>query len=364
MREFLVAVLFFSACTTRLELPVEPRLSDEEAMAQAFARADDAMERQMREALTPGITATQRRARLESGSPGALLDEGRWLFVTDSPWHGNTPAPVRPLHLEGQTSADGTRCMGCHHTGGPGGAGAFADRTFIDAKGDDVTTATVRAPRMLAGAAVLELLGAEDSTRVPFGWAPGGARTLRAHVERGVRWHLGEDANDLELDALVMAIAAMPLPIEEPMERDSLRQRLPHGRERFTTYGCASCHTPSLPLTRFDLPLSGRRMLALESSIRAQLGAIDGPVAVPLWSDLKPHDLGAGTFVTPPLWGIASRLTFLHDGRASTLDEAIRAHEGEAAKARADWEADQEGRRDLTLFLLTLTRPTRLESSL
>jgi hypothetical protein len=332
-------------------------------MAQAFARADDAMERQMREALTPGITASRRRARLETGSLAALLDEGRSLFITDSPWHGNTPLPVRPLHLEGTPSADGTRCVGCHHTGGPGGAGAFADRTFLDAKGDDVTTATVRAPRMLAGAAVLELLGAEDSTRAPFGWAPGGARTVRAHVERGVRWHLGEDPSALELDALVVAIAAMPLPIEEPLERDSLRQRLPHGRERFVAYGCASCHSPTLPLTRFELPLSGRRVLDLETSIRSQLGVLEGPVEVPLWSDLKPHDLGTGAFVTPPLWGIASRLTFLHDGRASTFDEAIRAHGGEAAKARADWEADQEGRRDLTLFLLTLTRPTRLESS-
>jgi mono/diheme cytochrome c family protein len=271
---------------------------------------------------------------------------------------------VLPIHLEGESSADGTRCVGCHHAGGPGGAGAFADRTFLDARGDDLTTATVRAPRMLAGAAVLELLGEDHPERSPFGWSPGAARTLRAHVERGVRWHLAEEASALELDALVVAIAALPLPVEEFLERDSLRQRVPHGRELFATYGCASCHTPGLPLSRFQLRLSERRTLDLEKTVRAQLGTPSGPVMVPLFSDLLAHDLGTGgSFVTPPLWGLASRLTYLHDGRASTFEEAIRAHGGEAKAARDAWELDQIGRRDLTLFLLTLTRPTRLEGS-
>ena len=34
---------------------------------------------------------------------------------------------------------------------------------------------------------------------------------------------------------------------------------------------------------------------------------------------------------TSPLWGLRSRTTYLHDGRATTVDAAIRAHAGEGA---------------------------------
>ena len=37
---------------------------------------------------------------------------------------------------------------------------------------------------------------------------------------------------------------------------------------------------------------------------------------------------------TAPLWGLRVRGPFLHDGRAATVDVAIRLHDGEAATAR------------------------------
>ncbi len=63
---------------------------------------------------------------------------------------------------------------------------------------------------------------------------------------------------------------------------------------------------------------------------------------VNLYSDLLLHDMGTlgdgirqgqatGTeFRTAPLWGLRFRRLFLHDGRATTLDQAIRLHGGEA----------------------------------
>jgi CxxC motif-containing protein (DUF1111 family) len=36
---------------------------------------------------------------------------------------------------------------------------------------------------------------------------------------------------------------------------------------------------------------------------------------------------------TPPLWGVADSAPYLHDGRAPTLQEAIRLHGGQAANA-------------------------------
>ena len=41
---------------------------------------------------------------------------------------------------------------------------------------------------------------------------------------------------------------------------------------------------------------------------------------------------GASTIA--PLWGLRARTAFLHDGRAATVDSAIRQHDGEAARAR------------------------------
>jgi CxxC motif-containing protein (DUF1111 family) len=65
-----------------------------------------------------------------------------------------------------------------------------------------------------------------------------------------------------------------------------------------------------------------------------------------LYSDLLLHDMGRlgdgiaqppaamSEMRTAPLWGLRLRDRYLHDGRASTLDMAILAHEGEAGVAR------------------------------
>ena len=39
-------------------------------------------------------------------------------------------------------------------------------------------------------------------------------------------------------------------------------------------------------------------------------------------------------FRTAPLWGISAVTLYLHDGRATTLPEAILAHDGQARAAR------------------------------
>jgi CxxC motif-containing protein (DUF1111 family) len=39
-------------------------------------------------------------------------------------------------------------------------------------------------------------------------------------------------------------------------------------------------------------------------------------------------------FRTAPLWGVRFRQFLLHDGRATTIDQAVLAHGGEARRAR------------------------------
>jgi CxxC motif-containing protein (DUF1111 family) len=73
----------------------------------------------------------------------------------------------------------------------------------------------------------------------------------------------------------------------------------------------------------------------------------DGTMTIELWSDFKRHEMGAALadikpfgiisasqFITPPLWGVGTTPPYLHDGRASTLLDAITQHDGEAAAIR------------------------------
>jgi CxxC motif-containing protein (DUF1111 family) len=60
-------------------------------------------------------------------------------------------------------------------------------------------------------------------------------------------------------------------------------------------------------------------------------------------------------FRTAPLWGLRASAPFLHDGRARTVDQAIRAHEGQGATARDRYTALSAAERlQLLAFLNTL----------
>jgi len=116
---------------------------------------------------------------------------------------------------------------------------------------------------------------------------------------------------------------------------------VPGGPAAFAAAGCDGCHIPNLE-------------------------GPDGPV--PLYSDLLLHQVtpdgvwgiadGLATtlqFRTPPLWGVSETPPYLHDGSATTLEDAILAHDGEAAASLAAYEAlDDETRETLLAFLAAL----------
>ncbi|MEW5849114.1 MAG: di-heme oxidoredictase family protein [Myxococcota bacterium] len=100
--------------------------------------------------------------------------------------------------------------------------------------------------------------------------------------------------------------------------------------ELFEQAGCAVCHVPSLR-TRADHPL-------------APLRDVDAPV----YTDLLLHDMGAELadaqtdenaepreWRTAPLVGLRHLRSLMHDGRASTVADAIRHHRGEGSEANA-----------------------------
>jgi CxxC motif-containing protein (DUF1111 family) len=140
-----------------------------------------------------------------------------------------------------------------------------------------------------------------------------------------------------------------------PAARNLGDPEVKRGQRLFKAAGCAGCHVPSWETG--DHPIS----------------ALTHQTIYP-YTDLLLHDMGEGLadqrpdflatgreWRTAPLWGIGltqvvhPRATFLHDGRATTLEEAILWHGGEAEAAVTFYrELDQQDRDRLIRFLASL----------
>ncbi len=148
---------------------------------------------------------------------------------------------------------------------------------------------------------------------------------------------------DIDRVADYMRLIAAP-PRSGPVDSPQVRA----GQAVFNSLNCVECHTPSLRTGPSPIPELAHK-------------------PVPLYSDLLLHDMGAlGDGIpqgsagpremrTAPLWGLGRRNVYLHDGRADTLDAAIRAHDGEGAGSRARYaRLDAVRRRQLIAFLRSL----------
>lgn len=117
------------------------------------------------------------------------------------------------------------------------------------------------------------------------------------------------------------------------------------GQPLFQQVGCALCHTPTLQT-------GPNPVIALSNQI------------VRLYSDLLLHNMGTlndgiaqgnaggNEMKTAPLWGLKARPSWLHDGRAKSIDAAIRAHDGEASIARGRYQALSTAQRQQLLDFL------------
>lgn len=172
-------------------------------------------------------------------------------------------------------------------------------------------------------------------------------QTRCAEAPAGGSPEIGED----RFGSVVLYAQTLAVPARRRVDEPAVQR----GEALFTELGCAACHTPSLETGRHEI------------------AALSGQTIYP-YTDLLLHDMGldladeriAGLAVgsewrTPPLWGIGlvqrvnPQAGFLHDGRAATLDEAIRWHGGEATAARAAYTAlDDEQRAHVVAFLGSL----------
>ncbi len=157
-----------------------------------------------------------------------------------------------------------------------------------------------------------------------------------------------------QCDELTAFCASLPRPVERISEEASASD-VANGKKLFRRMGCAECHTP-------------------------KLGSVDG-----IYSDLLLHSMGdqlvgGGSYGddqqrkeptppgqegpspdewrTPPLWGVADSAPYMHDGRAATLEEAIKLHGGHGASAAQNFaNAGEKKQRQLIAFLKTLRAP-------
>jgi CxxC motif-containing protein (DUF1111 family) len=156
------------------------------------------------------------------------------------------------------------------------------------------------------------------------------------------------DLTQDECDALVHYVRSLPPPgVLAPSGGHGSAAM--EGRRLFKSVGCESCHMPDL-------------------------GSVRG-----IYSDLLLHDMGEelsdpgsydtedsasldhlkrGEWRTPPLWGLRDSAPYLHDGRATSLAQAVVLHGGQGAASAHRFRALGPGQQSQVLaFLDSLAAP-------
>ncbi len=217
--------------------------------------------------------------------------------------------------------------------------------------------------------------------------------------------------------ALAVYLAAQPRPVSKlelsdlgliPPVSDDEAAQIQQGFEVFKEIGCDTCHRPELrlndpifrepsllathrdkvfpsgldPVTEYvdpNFPVSfdltadqPDNIIILPDGKVVHLGSLEvdifGRAIVRLFGDLKRHDMGPGlaetidetgsgasVWITKELWGVGTTAPYLHDGRATTLTEAILEHGGESNPSRIAFEnLPLASQQDLIAFLNSL----------
>jgi CxxC motif-containing protein (DUF1111 family) len=130
-----------------------------------------------------------------------------------------------------------------------------------------------------------------------------------------------------ELDAESVRLANQFVRFLAPPSRQLPDAKRTRGERIFRSIRCDACHVPSLRTGPSDVrALSHRRVAAYTDLLLHDMG--------PNLADICFGEATPAEFRTEPLMGLRFATRFLHDGRATTIEEAIRLHDGEAAASR------------------------------
>lgn len=171
----------------------------------------------------------------------------------------------------------------------------------------------------------------------------------------------GTDMSWKQLRDMSAFVATLPRPVEVmPAQADQAEQAV-QGKTLFTKVGCASCHVPDL---------SGVKGIYSDFLLHDVVTRLDGmggnggsgngydppePAGLP---ERSPGEPLPNEWKTPPLWGVAHSAPYMHDGSATTLEQAILFHRGDAtAVTQAYRKLSKQEQRALLEFLKTLQAP-------
>ncbi len=144
--------------------------------------------------------------------------------------------------------------------------------------------------------------------------------------------------------------------LKAPVPRNQNNQEVSAGKQLFINIGCGNCHTPEL------------------KTEPSPIAALSNKTIAP-YTDLLLHDMGpalddgytegsalTSEWRTPPLWGLGlspnsqgGKFFLMHDGRAHSIQDAIKLHGGEAASSRDQYLLlDQSQVDELVQFLKSI----------
>ena len=176
---------------------------------------------------------------------------------------------------------------------------------------------------------------------------------------------LADELTRGDISALVIFQATLPPPVRVMPDHPEARAAARRGETLFSALECSACHIPELPLNNPVFtepnPFNPAGKLSVFEVANAYSAPLpdggeatglrttpDGTIMVPVFTDLKRHDMGdilnnetleeekvpTEQWLTRKLWGFANEPPYLHHGRATLISEAILAHGGEAQPSR------------------------------
>lgn len=197
-----------------------------------------------------------------------------------------------------------------------------------------------------------------------FGWKAGSPTAAQQiatayAIDMGVTnplMSLGDRPPDIDrriFDRTVFYTLSLAVPRARAQETSVVQE----GQKIFTALNCGGCHLPTLVTGRHAIAaLSNQTIHPFTDLLLHDMG--------PDLADGRPEFSATGSeWRTPPLWGIGltaavlqkRQESYLHDGRARSLEEAILWHGGEAEGAKEGFRTSAEAdRAALVQFLRSL----------